>query len=414
MHGCNWEENMEVRMTIFVSRRPQLAVRLLFIGLLSCLLAPFAHGQIGIVNVSDRGAVMSSASISLNRAAAIPMLSSANGISNSPGAIQLWPRSVSWDRASDRFIEYYVQPDTLKIGIRYNYNFTFTFNLQSRDILKGSAQVPDGWYLLTMAVVLPEQTDVFEGTGIVPPKSVYERFVTSYNSFVYVSAGSFNHPVSMNLDNITANGVMSNLFIELLPLADKCPSPNAADAACITVNSNGTPDSMRSTLRVKEPYVPYVISLPFAPYVIPNGGSRDPDLTGSSSDTVVKNNLRQYLTIAQTYKSRALKRQSRKVSPAQLAKESQLTYISLSALLFKPFKPILAKILNDQTPGSIGVDSKTSERLISLICDAFTRRSPYYQKNSQAFESPFGMMGGGNFNYYVRSTISAAISSANW
>lgn len=389
---------MDPLLTIFVTRSRQTALCSWIFAIFASLAPLKSEAQINAVNISDRGAVLAFNANEINHTIV--------GLTNSfvtgdlpTGTSQIWPRSISWDRAEENFIQYYIQPLTMKMGIRYNYSFTF--NLYSSNVNGASVKIPDGWYLLTMALVLPKQDDLYNETGISPPKTTYERYVSSYKSFVSVSGGTFTAPVSFNIDNMTANGVMLKLFVELVPLNPTCTGRDGVARDCIVRDATGKPRQAGTMLSVREPYVPYAVVLPFSPSVVPNGGQRDPSFTFEGIDGQALSNLRKYVAMAGAYHSVRERQRSNPISPEGLARKFNFQYFSADSLWLLPARAQIKSLFRNSNPGSINLNDEKSNKLIDIICKMLTERSPAYV-NRPKYDSPFGVMGGGNYNYFAQ------------
>ena len=160
--------------------------------------------------------------------------------------VTVWPAMVSYSRIGEGWLKYYIQPD-LKLGASYTNSFTFQLN--ARDSQSHPHQLPDGWYLLQAALLLPSNGNSLarQKLGLSTALSPYERFVSSREMFVHVSGGTANRQITLEIPNLSATTVMNHLYVELTPLQTICRRPNEDEEhECLILGPKGEPDAQRA------------------------------------------------------------------------------------------------------------------------------------------------------------------------
>lgn len=177
-----------------------------------------------------------------------------------PTTVELHPRVVTLGPEST-FGSFYMQSD-LKLGRAFD--FVLDFSLRANTPDAKSKKVPDGWYLMTLAVVYKDTSQLLNWPKV---KTPYQRLVTaSAPTPVQVINGEpVRKPsITLRFDNLTAIAVQHELYFELLPLDNRC-----GNQACVRVLPDGTPDMENSDvsrlLKGHRPYRALMSVIPFLP-----------------------------------------------------------------------------------------------------------------------------------------------------
>jgi hypothetical protein len=251
----------------------------------------------------------------------------ATGIYSSvSGNILLWPGTVSYTRAVE-WVKPYLQPD-LHLGVDYTYQFNFM--LRGRDSASAVQAVPDGWYELDMAVVLPEiKTAYLKAAGISRKLNPYDRFITSRSLLIQVSGGVANRRITLRYPNLSATTIANHLYVSLTPLQMNCTRPRYETAVpCIQTDAHGQPDLKNSTIRPLDGYKSYLLDIPFVPYAPAGSGTSNPDDAPPSPNPAADANLAEYIARARTYQAAKSGGRSAPISAKAFADTNLLNYVS--------------------------------------------------------------------------------------
>ncbi len=311
--------------------------------------------------------------------------------------VGIWPSSAGFQRGGEEWIQYYLQPN-MKLGVSFTNNYKFV--LTASDPLSHQRMVPDGWYLLQMAVLKPQLNqalDFHREAGLPKKPGPYERFVTSASVFVEVSGGQINDKeITLKFPNLTVTSLMNHLYIELSPLARDCGTqPNIYP--CINFKADGKPDPINSEIQVLPGYKPYLIDMPFLPS---QEGSQRSGKRVDASEVFGTENLRKFIA-----KTKLLQGESdRGISVGQFVQDNKLQYLSihdpgLMALGRTWFPGDAATVSIKQLIERPGIGSMifpaASHKLYPLLCYALFRQNEGYAAQS----ATAGAMTGNWLNY---------------
>lgn len=307
---------------------------------------------------------------------------------------QLWPNTLVIGRAV-KWMSPFLQPN-LKLGMDYTYSFTFF--LRARDAMGRSPAVPDGWYELELAVVLPDTESVYiSAAGLAGRNGPYDRFVTSRSMLVQVSGGTFNRKITLRFPNLTATTVINSLYAELTPLESDCSDSGgiASVHPCIALDENGQPDVRKSQLHRRSNYKPYMLEVPFVPYATSGGGSSSPDDVPASPNAPADSSLAEYIMKAKLYQSAAIRKDSAAVTPFTYAKQNGLNLFSINDPAFVKYTTTFNSIAALEGDGALTITQNDPGFWSQLCTTMFENNksliqdlnSPQPTQNPQAVES---------------------------
>ncbi len=220
---------------------------------------------------------------------------------------EIWPGSVSYNRRPE-FQTPYVQKD-LTLGMEYAYQFNIFLRARSEKITESS--VPDGWYKLDLAVVLPDVNfSALKSLIGSHPISPYDRFVTSRSIVVAVTGGMLSREIRLRFPSITATTVASHLFVQLAPLEKFCPTRGKPDTLCVKMLPDGRPDLRLSTLRPKSNFKPILLDLTFVPYLPSGTGTSGGAGVPRSPKPDTDADLSEYIARAKSHHAELFKRRN--------------------------------------------------------------------------------------------------------
>lgn len=316
-----------------------------------------------------------------------------------PGTTQMWTDSVRYEE--DAYFQEPFLHNDLKLGYRLNYRFTL--NLSARGLDGTARTVPDGWYLMTVAVLLKETTNIY-GSAV---RSLQDRFVTATSpQFVRVTGGQANERVSLKFDNVTPIALNNLLYIELLPLKKMCEYPSGRGQItrpCVTLRPDGKPDTADSDGSQLLPgYRPYLVQLPFIPFRANNGGNAVPEDENSPFGNQTLAKFVFDARVAQ--KAQEMAGRAPVVTAEQYAKHNGLHFVDLSDpglrlaskrwLRSKEFGDavtMLRKILRAEALGTVTISEKYAE-LMPVLCQLlYERNKGYLQLEEQMTGALLGL-----------------------
>ena len=300
--------------------------------------------------------------------------------------VTLWPGSVSYKRPV-KFMKPYLTPE-LKLGMRYTYNFTF--NLRSRDPAFGWKQIPDGWYLMTIAVILPENTTGYF-SHISPALNHYDRYVTSTQLYVPVTGGVANRRIYLNFENLSATTIYNHMVVEFIPLTNDCSTRDAQgkvihENTCIKTNARGEADPLRSKPVPRAGYKPRMCEIPFVPYLPADAATCNPD-DSVTIEQLEDEPLSKYIAIAKSRKPKEKPVQA--PTPREFADKYKLRIMSPDDPLIQRkmghrataerVREEISRILNKNDAGAISLDAN-SRWFIYGLCNLLVETNEAFQK----------------------------------
>jgi hypothetical protein len=271
----------------------------------------------------------------------------------------------------------YLQND-LKVGLQYTY--VFNIYVGAQDSQRKFMDVPDGWYALDMAVVLPE-IDPLKLRNLIGKEAVspYDRFVTHASKIVNVSGGRIVEEISLRFPSLGSTTVTSHLYIQLMPLESQCKDRTGKTTDCIRFQDNGLVDETRSQKVVKADYFSNLISVPFVPTFTGGGGNAPFKGKVGSPNPGADATLRDYIFHAIQHRSAMKKNVVAKLSSEAYARDNRLNLISINdhilkrvdqrGLEGKSAQTVIRKLLNMNSgaPGSVNLPSN-NPKLFQYIC----------------------------------------------
>ena len=291
--------------------------------------------------------------------------------------IQLWPGTVSYTRVVD-WAKPFLQSD-LHLGIDYTYQFNF--QLRARDADSHTPAVPDGWYELDMAVVMPQVKGTYLKTATGKSSlTAYERFVTSRSMLILVSDGVANRQITFRFPNLSATTIANHLYISFTPIQKACVSANGMQTSCIRTSADGQPDLSNSVVIKMSGYKPYLLDIPFVPFIPAGAGSSNPDDAPVSPNPATDANLPAYIAAARTYQAALpFNSPSAVTTPQEFATRSGLVYLLAGDKRLDEWakywrvdaqwRPQLMQMLHDESLGTLDLKNETAE-LWSGLCAA--------------------------------------------
>jgi hypothetical protein len=209
----------------------------------------------------------------------------------------VWPNSVSYTdrKPAPRYksTSFKVERD---LNLTVTRHYSFTINI-SRDDFRGTSQtLNDGWYLMNMALILPNPEVPARGKiGLgakLPPEDLY---IASVSRLVRYSNGAIQTDVDMEFDNMTVLALESQLYIQLAPVIQES----------LEILPSGYVNVYNTTVAIADSSAtPLVVSIPFTP--IKDNDSRHistPD-NGNRTDVLIEN-LQKYTNDAQLIRANA-------------------------------------------------------------------------------------------------------------
>lgn len=388
---------MDSKMTIsgsFVRQTAALVFTLLlFWAIGNANAAPTSSGSVGAGDqallIQGAGAMGPAASAHLTPAAGAPAINSASG-----PATQLWPSVVSYSRVVD-WAKPYLQSD-LHLGI--DYTFQFNIQMSARDSESRSPAVPDGWYELDMAVVLPKvRSSYLEAAGGKMELSPYERFVTSRSMLVQVSGGVVNRQITLRFPNLSATTIANHLYVSLTPIAKYCIL-RGQRSPCIQLGADNQPDLARSTVTKMEGYRPSLLDIAFVPYIPAGAGTANPDDAPLSPNPAADSNLPSYIAAAKAFQAaQRSHRPAPAMSPQQFANQSGLVYMSTNDILLHQsaeqwnvdgdWTSDLRALMNSESLGTVDLTIEESS-LWSELCAALVMTNEKTLKDLRSTSGP--------------------------
>lgn len=335
--------------------------------------ATYSQPMIPYANPGTSAALQSQASLLAGRG------------SDSSRSTQLWPSSISYTRETN-FMNFNVGND-LSFGVDYTYSFTFSLGARRSD--GEESKVPNGWYKLNMAVVLKESENLFRPAMGLRQATPYDRYVTSVSMFVKVTGGRFNRSVRLSFPNVTSTTLINHLYVELIPLRKDCRDPKGRGIIpCIQMTADGRqPEPARSLIEPLPGVTPYLIEMPFVPY-LPNGRSdRNPDDAPESISLFLTQSLSQYIAAARLYQQR-LRPEVEALDAREYAKRSRLHYLTINDAAFQKAlrawlpneeaSTQLKTIFNQEGLGTLAL-SDDLKKLMPVFCDLLFEHNQQYQ-----------------------------------
>jgi hypothetical protein len=261
-----------------------------------------------------------------------------------------------------------------------------------------------------MAVFLKDTASIYRADA--KPLSALDRFVTAAPPMlVRVTNGSFSRSVVLRFPNLTATALMNILYIELLPLRDKCvrPTPDGKphEYDCIRLRPDGQVDASRSEQQLRPGFTPYQVQLPFVPFLQAGGGSPDPDAAGPGpgdnlAAAFADQTLARFVVRARAAQERRrLMSRRPRLGPDSYAAEHGLHAIALSdrglseaskRWLKDPAAAAdsIRRILDRRAVGPLRLEDD-DRRLMSALCEVLVARNRKYQASLRTPSSPFAM-----------------------
>lgn len=303
------------------------------------------------------------------------------------GIHELWPKLVAYSPQTD-YVETFVQPD-LSLGIQYNYHFNF--ELSARNSNGRGTNTPDGWYQLQVAVIKKSRDSIFNEAPT--RETSYSRYVTSTSALVKISGGSFAHKISMRFPDPTMVALKHHLYIELIPLDNKClfDIPGGGPAVtnpCLRTKPDGSVDISRSQLKADTRYKPYLIEMPFVPRVTAGSKMSDTGDVAKEDLPYSEVSLADYIAKSQLEHGARLAAQAKRgSSPAEYARKNKLHLVTPDDELFKYVEKrwgapgsvaqFLRGVLNKRSSGPIQLTEDMGP-LFSSICEALMYKNEVY------------------------------------
>ena len=307
---------------------------------------------------------------------------------------QLWPAVVSYSRVVE-WAKPYLQSD-LHLGIDYTYQFNI--QMSARDSESRSPAVPDGWYELDMAVVLPKVRSSYlkEASGKME-LTPYERFVTSRSMLVQVSGGVVNRQVTLRFPNLSATTIANHLYVSLIPLEKECIL-NGRRAACIQLGADNQPDLKRSTVTKMAGYRTSLLDIAFVPFVPAGAGTANPEDAQLSPNPTVDSSLPSYIAAAKVFQAaQSASRPAPAMTPQQFAARSGLVYLSTSDILLRQsaeqwrvdedWTSDLRALMNNESLGAVDLKIDQSS-LWSELCAALVMTNEKTLKDLRSTTGP--------------------------
>jgi len=216
------------------------------------------------------------------------------------GRIQIMPASIQY-----KSVLHGLSPlldSNLKLGLKYTYQFTVY--VRAMTDANASANVPDGWYSMDMAVVLPDidMPDVRALAGSVP-LTPYDRFVSYGSEIVNVVDGKIVQEVSLRFPNITTTTIGTTLYMQLTPLQTECQNRDGQPVSCIQLNPLGLADKNKSQTVPKDGYISPMLSVPFVAVKTTDGGDATYKGKLMSPNPTVDASLKKYIYKANRYQA---------------------------------------------------------------------------------------------------------------
>lgn len=295
-------------------------------------------------------------------------------------AVQLWPSPITYSRVTD-FITPFVQSD-LRFGVQYTYTFHFSLRARSSD---GTRQpIPDGWYLLNMAVVLKDADSIFRPAAGVSIQAPYDRFVTSTSLLVLVSNGTFSRQIRLRFPNVTATTLINHLFVELVPLAEECektlPGGHVAKFKCIGVTKHGHANASQSVIKPLPNYKPFMIEMPFVPYVPSGAAQPNPDDAPDSPHPLYEQSLSEFINQAKLHQA-SKPNPPKPIDPLEFANQENLHSLNLAPSHWDDyqrrwmkgqkhsFETLFKKLMAEEGVGAINA-SDDVRPILPALCNA--------------------------------------------
>ncbi len=313
---------------------------------------------------------------------------SPNRRSSTSSIVQLWPATISYARETN-FMDYVVDPN---LGFGIDYTYSFTFNLGARRTDGEETHIPNGWYKLNMAVVLKEAKNIFRPAAGLKQESPYDRYVTSTSMFVKATGGRFSRSVTLRFPNITATTLINHLYIELIPLKKECSTKDSGEVIpCIQLSAdNRQPDPSRSIIEPMQGIEPYLVEMPFVPFLSSGRSERNPDDAPSSLNPFFNQSLSDYVASARIYRERKLLYSQSFLEPSEYARQFRLHYVSSEDSsvdrLSKQWIPraearvLLEQIFAQEGIGALALNENL-KKLMPVLCALMFERNQQYQKN---------------------------------
>lgn len=291
-----------------------------------------------------------------------------NGEWNNVG--HLWPRSISYQMETNS-VEAYVQSD-LKVGMKYNY--AFNFELSARTANGKGVAIPDGWYQLQVAVIK------MSGAGIKDRRIInpYDRYVTSTSMFMKVSGGSFARRLSLRFSDYTQTSLKHHLFVELIPLREECEH-EGSKVPCIGLNARGEPDATKSILEPRPGYKTYLVEMPFVPIERAGGRVRDADDLTDEEQAFLGGSLAKYIARAQLHRNKKDLQARKDDTPADHARKNLLDLVSLGNKEFDPVRPLIQKLLDTKTIGTLKI-TPDLKPIFAILCAQLVAHQAEFQE----------------------------------
>lgn len=312
------------------------------------------------------------------------MSDSSNAAANSvPGGTpaiqsltQIMPDAVYFQAAVNSMSPY-IQND-LKLGLQYTY--IFTLYVRAMNDNARTASVPDGWYSMDMAVVLPEvapeKMQALLGKSALTP---YDRFITHVSKIVNVNGGKIVQEATLRFPNLTATTVTNYLYVQLTPLETACKDQAGQPTACIQFNETGLVDENKSQKVFKPGYFSNLISVPFVPTFTSGGGNAPYKGKISSPNPDVDKSLKEYNYHALIYRAEQKSKSITKLGSRQYAHDNKLKLVSIEDPLLTRTDPAglegrspkaVIRELLDMTAGTLGPVNlpKSQAKYFQYIC----------------------------------------------
>lgn len=176
--------------------------------------------------------------------------------------VEMGPRDITLERYPKP--PKFMLQDDLRLSTEGR--FLLKFQLQATLTSGKAARVPDGWYLLTAAVIY---RDTGKLVGWPKPSNVFERYVTSDQHLIQITNGAPRAavPLRFRFESVSATTMNQDLWLELLPLSARCTRAGFVTRPCVTLKPDGRPDLSQSDVsQILPNYRPYRMFGTFLPF----------------------------------------------------------------------------------------------------------------------------------------------------
>lgn len=268
------------------------------------------------------------------------------------------PQTIYYDPGQN-FVSWYVQDD-LQVGYQYTYRFSVDLKAFSSDG-RFERQVPDGWYLLTIAV-MKKDTSYMYGRET----TLYDRFVTAADPIIVnISNGKITgREVSLKFDSIDDTAIENTLYLELAPLYENCgysdQTGHTYSKPCITLDSRNQPDVAHSDLRFQTAVQPFIADMDFLAFKRSDRATVDPTKYMREGNPFLNQpNLASFVTIARKQKEDTRRRlRATALNSAQYAQLLKLNYLYLTDPIIQKAEAAMPDAINFRSTIQSLLDTK--------------------------------------------------------